>query len=53
MSSRTKAMLKACAVLVLSALALMVWRDIATWREERARTAARLQAIQAYEQALR
>ncbi len=53
MSSRTKAMLRACAVLVLAVLALTVWRDIATWREQRARTAARLRVLHDYERSLR
>ncbi|MGZ5925221.1 MAG: hypothetical protein ACXWLJ_00980 [Rhizomicrobium sp.] len=53
MPSRTKAMLKACAVLVLAVLALSVWRDIAAYREQRARTLMRLNALRDYEQSLR
>lgn len=53
MSSRTKAMLKACAVLVLAVLALSVWRDIAAYREQRARTLMRLNVLRDYEQSLR
>jgi hypothetical protein len=53
MSSRAKAMLRACAVLVLAVLALAAWREIATWREQRDRTAWRLRAIRIYEQSQR
>ena len=53
MSSRTKAMLKACAVLVLAVLALNVWRDIAAYREQRARIETRMHALRDYEQSLR
>ena len=53
MSSRAKAMLRACAVLVLAVLALTVWRDIATLREQRARAAARLRVLHDYEQSLK
>jgi len=53
MSSRTKALLRACAVLVLAVLALTVWRDIASLREQHARNAARLRALHDYEQSLR
>ena len=52
-SSRAKAMLRACAVLAVAVLALTVWRDIATWREQRARTSARLRVLHDYEQSLR
>lgn len=51
--SRTKAMLRACAVLAIALLALTLWRDIATYLEQRARTAARLRALQDYERSLR
>lgn len=53
MSSRTRAMLKACAVLAAAVLALSVWRDIAATREQRARTQMRLNALHDYEQSLR
>jgi hypothetical protein len=53
MSSRAKAILRACAVLVIAVLALTVWRDIATLREQRDRAAARLRALQDYEHSLR
>ncbi len=46
-------MLKACAVLVLAVLALSVWRDIAAYREQRARTMMRMHALRDYEQSLR
>jgi hypothetical protein len=46
-------MLKACAVLVLAGLALSVWRDIAAYREQRARTLMRLNVLRDYEQSLR
>jgi hypothetical protein len=52
MSSRAKAMLRACGVLVLAVLALAAWHQIATWREQRDRTAWRLRAIHIYEQSL-
>ncbi len=53
MSFRTKAMLRACAVLVLAVLALSVWRDIAAYRQQRARTLMRIHALRDYEQSLR
>lgn len=53
MSSRAKAMLRACAVLVLAVLALTAWRDIAAYREQRARINARIHALQEYEHSLR
>jgi hypothetical protein len=53
MSSRAKAMLRACAVLALAVLALTAWRDITTYREQRARVNARIHALQEYEQSLR
>ena len=53
MPSRDKAVLRAVAVLVLAVLALTAWREIATWREQRDRTARRLRAIDIYEQSLR
>ena len=47
-------MLKACAVLVLAVLALSVWRDIAAYREQRARTLMPgWHALRDYEQSLR
>jgi hypothetical protein len=45
--------LKACAVLALAVLVLSVWRDIAAYREQRARTQNRLHALHDYEQSLR
>jgi hypothetical protein len=53
MSSRNRAVLRACAVLVLAVLALTAWRDIAAYREQRARINARIHALQEYEQSLR
>ena len=53
MPSRNKAILKACAVLVLAVLALTAWCDISAYREQRARVNARIHALQDYEQSLR